>query len=49
VSEIVFGVLMARSVTGSLSVATTGSGGIHTVLVTAIGCNLAWCLTDAVM
>ena len=49
VSEIVFGVLMALSITGALSVATAGSGEIRTMLLTALGCNLAWGLTDAVM
>jgi VIT1/CCC1 family predicted Fe2+/Mn2+ transporter len=49
VSEIVFGVLMALSFTGSLSVATAGQEEIRTMLFTALGCNLAWGLTDAVM
>lgn len=49
VSEIVFGVLMALSITGSLSVATAGRSEIRTMLLTALGCNLAWGLTDAVM
>ena len=49
VSEVVFGVLMALSFTGSLSVATAGREEIRTLLFTALGCNLAWGLTDAVM
>ena len=48
-SEAIFGVLMAVSITGSLSVATAGRQEIRTMLMTAIGCNLAWGLTDAVM
>ena len=49
VSEVVFGVLMALSITGTLSVATAGGGEVRTMLLTALGCNLAWGLTDAVM
>ena len=49
VSEIVFGVLMALTFTGSLSVATDGRGEIRTMMLAALGCNLAWGLTDAVM
>jgi hypothetical protein len=49
VSEIVFGVLMALSFTGALSVATAGRQEVRTMMFTAIGCNLAWGLVDAVM
>jgi len=48
-SEVVFGVLMALSVTGSVSVASAGGNELRTLLLTAIGCNLAWGLVDAVM
>ena len=49
VSEIIFGLLMAMTFTGSLSVATAGREEVRTMLLTAIGCNLAWGLADAVM
>lgn len=49
VSEVVFGVLMALSFTGALSVATAGQEQVRTMMLTALGCNLAWGLTDAVM
>jgi VIT1/CCC1 family predicted Fe2+/Mn2+ transporter len=49
VCEIVFGVLMALSFTGALSVATAGSQEVRTMTFTALGCNLAWGLVDAVM
>jgi VIT1/CCC1 family predicted Fe2+/Mn2+ transporter len=49
VSEVVFGVLMALTFTGSLSVATAGRDEVRTMMLTALGCNLAWGLTDAVM
>jgi VIT1/CCC1 family predicted Fe2+/Mn2+ transporter len=48
-SEAIFGVLMAMTFTGSLSAATAAREDIRTMLVTAIGCNIAWGLTDAVM
>ena len=49
VSEVIFGLLMALSFTGALSVATAGREEIRTVMFTALGCNLAWGLVDAVM
>jgi VIT1/CCC1 family predicted Fe2+/Mn2+ transporter len=48
VSEIIFGLLMALSFTGSLSIATEHEE-IRTVLAAALGCNIAWGLVDAVM
>jgi VIT1/CCC1 family predicted Fe2+/Mn2+ transporter len=48
-SEAIFGVLMAMTFTGSLNAATAGHEEIGTMLFTAIGCNIAWGLTDAVM
>jgi len=49
ISEIIFGVLMALSFTGSLNVATAGREEVRTMMLTALGCNLAWGLVDAVM
>ena len=48
ISEIVFGLIMATTFTGTLS-ATAGREDIRTMLIGAIGCNLAWGLVDAVM
>jgi hypothetical protein len=48
-SEVLFGLIMVLSFTGSLSVASTGREEVRTVLIGAIGCNLAWGLVDAVM
>lgn len=48
-SEVIFGLLMAMSFIGSISVATDGKEEIRTLLVAALGCNLAWGLVDAVM
>ena len=49
ISEILFGLLMAVTIVGSLSIATAGREEVRTVLIAALGCNLAWGLADAVM
>lgn len=48
-SEVVFGTLMAMSFSGTLSVATAGQQDVHMMMLGALGCNLAWGLTDGVM
>jgi len=47
-SEVLFGLIMVLSFTGSLSVAEAGREDVRTMLVGALGCNLAWGLIDAV-
>jgi hypothetical protein len=49
ISELIFGLLMALSFTGAVSVAEAGSADIRAMLIAALGCNLAWGLVDAVM
>jgi VIT1/CCC1 family predicted Fe2+/Mn2+ transporter len=49
VSEIIFGLIMAVTIVGSLSIATAGLNETRTVMIAALGCNLAWGLVDAVM
>jgi VIT1/CCC1 family predicted Fe2+/Mn2+ transporter len=49
VSEVIFGVLMAMTFIGAMNVATAGAQEVRTVMKTALGCNLAWGLADAVM
>ncbi|MBK6803986.1 MAG: hypothetical protein IPG84_03515 [Betaproteobacteria bacterium] len=49
ISEILFGLIMAVTIVGSLSIATPGDGEVRTVLAAALGCNVAWGLVDAVM
>lgn len=49
ISEILFGLIMALTFTGTLSAATAGREEVRTMLIGAIGCNLAWGLVDAVM
>ena len=47
VSEVLFGLIMVLTFTGSLSVAEAGREDIRTMLVGALGCNLAWGIIDA--
>jgi VIT1/CCC1 family predicted Fe2+/Mn2+ transporter len=49
ICEILFGLFMAVTIVGSLSVANAGTEDVRTVTAAAIGCNLAWGLVDAVM
>ena len=49
VSEVLFGLIMALTFTGTLSAATAGREEVRTLLIGVIGCNLAWGLVDAVM
>src|SRR6266550_2759001 len=42
VSEVLFGLIMVLTFTGSLSVAEAGRESIRTMLIGALGCNLAW-------
>jgi VIT1/CCC1 family predicted Fe2+/Mn2+ transporter len=49
VSEVVFGVLMAMTFIGAMNVATAARHEVGTVMKAALGCNIAWGLTDAVM
>jgi len=48
-TEVLFGLIMALTFTGTLSVATAGREDVRELLVGMIGCNLAWGLADAVM
>ena len=49
ISEVLFGVIMVLTFTGSLSVAEAGREDVRTMLIGAIGCNLAWGLIDGIM
>ena len=49
VSEILFGLIMAVTIIGSVSVASAGHAEVRTAMAAALGCNLAWGLVDAVM
>ena len=49
VSEVIFGLIMALTFTGTLSVATADRNEVREMLIGALGCNIAWGLVDAVM
>lgn len=49
IAEVLFGLIMVLTFTGSLSAATSGREEIRTMLIGAIGCNLAWGIVDAAM
>jgi VIT1/CCC1 family predicted Fe2+/Mn2+ transporter len=49
VSEVLFGLIMALTFTGSLSVATADRAEVRSMLIGALGCNIAWGLVDATM
>jgi hypothetical protein len=48
IAEVLFGLIMALTFTGSLSIAESGREDVKTMLVGALGCNLAWGIIDAV-
>jgi hypothetical protein len=49
VSELLFGLFMALTFTGAVSVGGAGREEIREMFIAAFGCNLAWGLVDAVM
>jgi len=48
ISEVLFGLIMVLTFTGSISVASDGRSEISVLLWAALGCNLAWGIIDAV-
>lgn len=49
ISEVLFGLIMVLTFTCSLSVAESGRAEIRSMLIGALGCNLAWGLIDGIM
>jgi hypothetical protein len=49
VSEVLFGLIMVLTFTGSLSVAQAGRDDVRAMLIGALGCNLAWGIIDGVL
>lgn len=49
VSEMLFGLFMALTFVGAVSVAGAGRDEVRAMFAAALGCNLAWGLVDAVM
>lgn len=48
-TEVLFGVFMALTFTGAVSVASAGREEVRDAFVGALGCNLAWGLVDGVI
>jgi VIT1/CCC1 family predicted Fe2+/Mn2+ transporter len=48
-SEVLFGLIMVLTFTGSLSAATAGHSEVKEMLVGALGCNFAWGIVDSIM
>ena len=49
ISEVLFGLIMVITFTGSLSVAEAGRDDVRAMLIGAVGCNLAWGIIDAAL
>jgi VIT1/CCC1 family predicted Fe2+/Mn2+ transporter len=49
ISEVLFGLIMVLTFTGSLSVAEAGREDVRIMLVGALGCNIAWGIIDAIL
>jgi len=49
VSEVLFGLIMVLTFTGSLSIANAGRDDVRAMLIGALGCNLAWGIIDGVL
>jgi VIT1/CCC1 family predicted Fe2+/Mn2+ transporter len=48
IAEVLFGLIMVLTFTGSLSVAQSGRAEVRTMLIGALGCNIAWGIIDGV-
>lgn len=49
ISEVLFGLIMVLTFTGSLSVVSDGRAEVRDMLIGALGCNIAWGIIDAVL
>ena len=49
ISEVLFGLIMVLTFTGSLSVAEADRAEVRTMLIGALGCNLAWGIIDGIL
>src|SRR4051794_38730428 len=49
IAEVLFGLIMVLTFTGSLSVAEARRESVKTMLIGALGCNLAWGIIDGVL
>ena len=48
IAEVMFGLIMALTFTGSLSISYAGRNDVRAMLIGALGCNLAWGLIDGI-
>ena len=49
ISEVLFGLIMVLTFTGSLSVAEAGREDVRVMLIGALGCNIAWGIIDGIL
>jgi VIT1/CCC1 family predicted Fe2+/Mn2+ transporter len=49
IAEVLFGLIMVLTFTGSLSVAEAERAEVRTMLIAALGCNTVWGIIDAVL
>ena len=49
ISEVLFGLIMVLTFTGTISAANAGRQEVRELLWAALGCNLAWGMVDAIM
>jgi hypothetical protein len=49
ISEVLFGLIMVLTFTGSFSAAQAGRADVREMLLGALGCNLAWGIIDGIM
>jgi VIT1/CCC1 family predicted Fe2+/Mn2+ transporter len=49
ISEVLFGLIMVLTFTGSLSIAEAGREDIRAMLIGALGCNIAWGIIDGIL
>jgi hypothetical protein len=49
IAEVLFGLIMVLTFTGSLSVAEAGREDVRDMLIGALGCNVAWGIIDGIL
>ncbi len=49
IAEVLFGLIMVLTFTGSLSIAEAGRDDVRAMLIGALGCNVAWGLIDGIL
>jgi VIT1/CCC1 family predicted Fe2+/Mn2+ transporter len=49
ISEVLFGLIMTLSITGTMSVVSGGREEVGVTLIAVLGCNIAWGIIDAIL